>query len=63
MEVMQMQTTESDTPAEPTIHGVTIVQEGNGGYSFTVRHTGHFRLQDYEELELAVSSARLVKRR
>jgi len=48
---------------EPTIHGVTIVQEGNGGYSFRVQHSGEFRLQDYEVLEFQVRSARLVRQR
>ena len=48
---------------DPTIYGVTIIQEGNGGYSFSVKHSGDFKLQDYDELELEVKSARLVKRK
>jgi hypothetical protein len=48
---------------EPRIHGVKIVQEANGCYGFTLRHTGPFRLKDFQELELEVSSARLVKKR
>jgi len=57
-----MEATGLEHSSEPRIFGVKIYQEENGAYSFTVRHSGLFRLGDYEELELEVKSARLVKR-
>ena len=47
---------------KPEIHGVKIYHYGDGCYGFSVRHTGTFRLRDYEELDLEVKSARLVRR-
>ena len=44
------------------IHRVKIYQETNGCYSFSVRHTGRFKMSDYEEIVLQVRSARLVRR-
>jgi len=44
------------------ISRVRIFREGNFAYQFVVQHTGRFNLQDYEELELEVRSARLVKK-
>jgi len=58
-----MQTTKLDHLGPGKIFGVRIYQEGNGCYSFSVKHSGPFRLQDYEELELEVKSARLVRKR
>ena len=63
MEVIKTQTSELVNVIEPKIFGVKICQEGDGGYSFSVKHSGDFRLQDYDELELEVKSARLVKRK
>jgi hypothetical protein len=45
------------------IYRVKIYQNTNGCYSFSVRHAGHFKLCDYEEIVLKVQSARLVKRK
>jgi len=47
---------------EPQIYGVRIYHDGKGGYHFSVRHTGQFKLCDYEQLDLEIASARLVKR-
>jgi hypothetical protein len=57
-----MQSVEVDQLGEPKIYGVKIYQEGNGCYSFSVRHSGPFRLEDYDELEVEVKSARLVRK-
>ena len=62
-EVIKTQTSELEHVHEPRIYKVKICQEGNGGYSFSVKHSGDFRLQDYEELDLEVTSARLVRRK
>ena len=51
-----------DWTKKTTIHGVNITQHAPGCYSISVRHSGPFRLDDYETLDLEVKSARLVKR-
>ena len=48
--------------SEPKIFGVKLHLD-NGCYRFSFRHTGDFRLNDYEELDLEVMSAKLVKRK
>ena len=58
-----MKTSEINGLSAVKIYGVRIYQEGNGCYSFSVRHSGEFKLNDYEELELEVTSARLVRKR
>jgi len=59
MEVIRMQIEES---YEPQIYGVKIYNDGKGGHHFSFRHTGQFKLGDYEQLDLEIASARLVKR-
>jgi len=54
--------TELENLSEPKIYGVKISQDENQCYCISVRHTGAFRLADYEELEFQVTSARLVRR-
>ena len=45
------------------IYGVRIlVDEESGAHHLCFQHTGDFRLSDYEELDLQVLSARLVRR-
>jgi len=51
-------------PDRVDIYGVRIsVYDRGGSYGLCFRHTGDFRLNDYEELDLEVKSARLVKRK
>lgn len=47
---------------EPRIFGLKIFQPSPGCYSISVKHTGEFRLDDYEELDLDVCCSRLQKR-
>ena len=53
----------SDGLSRPKIYRVKIFHHGKGCYSFSFRHTGDFRLNDYEELDFAVIDARLVRRK
>jgi hypothetical protein len=62
MEVTKMQNSKPECMSEPKIYGVKISQDGDTGYCISVRHTGHFRLSDYEELDIEVKSVKLVKR-
>jgi hypothetical protein len=48
--------------SEPKIYGLKI-HVNNGCYSMSFRHIGEFVLNDYEELDLKVMSAKLVKRK
>jgi len=57
-----MQPENPNQPSNVKIYQVKICQDTNGCYSFSVRHTGHFKLCDYEEIELEVRSAKLVER-
>lgn len=54
--------TEASNADAMEIRGVRIFQESSGTYRFIVRHIGPFRLDDYEEIELEVNSARGVKK-
>ena len=47
---------------EPRIYGLKISQDPGGGFRISVRHSGFFSLKDYEELDLEVKSARLVRK-
>ena len=60
--VIKTRYSELDNIAEPRIYGLKICQEGDGSYCFSVKHTGGFRLQDYDEIEFKVKSATFVKR-
>jgi hypothetical protein len=62
MEVIRMQNNRIYEAGEPEVYGVTISQDGMGGYCISVRHSGVFRLKDYEQIDLEVSSVRLVRR-
>ena len=62
MEVIKTQKTELERLPEPKVYGVKITQDGDKCYCISVKHTGEFRLSDYEELEFEVKSARLVRR-
>ena len=60
--MIKTQNAELELLAEPRIYGVKISLDGDKSYCISVKHTGHFNLRDYEELELEVKSARLVRR-
>ena len=45
------------------ISRVRIFPEGNFAYQFVIQHNGHFKLQDYEEFDLEIKSARLIRKR
>ena len=62
MEVVKTECMELDRVREPEIYGVKITLDAGGCYCISVRHAGHFRLKDYEELDLEVKSARLVQK-
>ena len=57
-----MQTLISQTTSEPKLYRLRICQDGKGSYAMSFTHTGQFRLIDYEEVELEIAGARLVKR-
>ena len=62
MEVIKTQNTEVECLAEPKICGVKISQDGDKCYCISVRHTGNFKLSDYDELDIEVKSAKLTQR-
>jgi len=62
-EVIEMQTLISQDTSEPKLYRLRICQDGKGSYAMSFTHTGQFRLIDYEEVELEIAGARLVKRR
>ena len=61
-EVVKTKTTENELRSEPRIYGVKISQHADRCYGISVRHTGHFRLKDYEEIDFEVKSVKLVRR-
>jgi len=61
-EVLEMQTCITPDAAEPKLYRLRICQDGKGSYAMSFTHTGQFRLVDYEEVELEIAGARLVKR-
>ena len=61
-EVIKTQSAKLKHLHEPTIYGLNISQDAGGCFCISVRHSGHFRLKDYEELDLEVKSARLVRK-
>ena len=61
-EVIEMQTLTSQDISEPKLYRLRICQDGKGSYAMSFTHTGQFRLIDYEEVELEIAGARLVKR-
>jgi hypothetical protein len=63
MEVIEMQTCTSQDTSEPKLYRLRICQEGRGSYAMSFTHTGQFRLIDYQEVELEIAGARLVRRR
>ena len=52
----------SQDTSEPKLYRLRICQDGQGSYAMSFTHTGQFRLIDYEEVELEIAGARLVKR-
>jgi len=48
---------------EPKIYRVKIIVNEDGCYWFSFKHAGEFKLNDYEELDFKVESAKLVRRK
>ena len=63
MDVIKTESTELAHLPEPKIYGVRISQDANGCFCISVRHTGPFRLMDYELLDFETKSVRLVKKK
>lgn len=61
MEVINMQVNEYEESLGPKIYGLRICRNTDGCYCLSFRHTGNFSLNDYEELDLKVMSATLVR--
>jgi hypothetical protein len=61
-EVIKMQSAKLKQLHQPRIYGLKIFQDPGGGFRISVRHSGFFSLKDYEELDLEVKSARLVRK-
>jgi len=61
-EVTVMQNPKPDPMEELKIYSLRISKGGPAGTSLTFRHTGDFRLNDYEDIELTIADARLVRR-
>ena len=57
-----MQTLISQDTSEPKLYRLRICQDGRGSYAMSFTHTGEFRLIDYDEVDLEIAAARLVKR-
>ena len=57
-----MQICEQQETSEPKLYRLRICQEGSGNYALSFTHTGRFRLIDYEEVELEIAGAKLVRR-
>ena len=62
-EVIEMQTCITQDAAEPKLYRLRICQDGKGSYAMSFTHTGQFRLVDYEEVEMEITGAKLVRRR
>ena len=58
LEVIQM-----EELLEPKIYRVKINVNEDGCYWFSFKHAGEFKLNDYEELDFKVESAKLVRRK
>ena len=61
-EVVKTEPETHDPSGKTRIHGINITQHTPGCYCISVKHTGPFSLRDYEQLDLEIKSARLVKR-
>ena len=57
-----MQNCTSHDTSEPRRHRLRICQDGHGNYDMSFTHAGQFQLIDYEEVELEIAAARLVKK-
>jgi hypothetical protein len=57
-----MEVTEQEQSEEPKIVGLKILQQWPTGTSLSFRYSGDFRLSDYEEIDLEVTVARLVRK-
>ena len=56
-----MQINEYEESLRPKIYGLRIYRNTDGCYCLSFRHTGNFSLNDFEELDLKIISATLVR--
>jgi len=61
-QVVKTESEKNDTSDDVRIYGVSITQHMPGCYAISVRHSGPFRLDECERLEIEAKSARIVKR-
>ena len=48
--------------SEPKILGLKINQDEPGCYRYSFKHSGDFKLSDYEEIEFVVLTAKMVRK-
>jgi hypothetical protein len=58
-----MQTLIAQDSSESRLCRLRICQDGQGSYAMSFTYSGQFQLIDYEEVELEIAGARLVRRR
>jgi len=58
-----MQNCTSHDTSEPRLYRLRICQDGQGSYAMSFTYSDQFQLIDYEEVELEIAGARLVRRR
>jgi len=56
-----MQETEKQKKDQIKIYGIKIYRNPGGCYQFSVVHSGPFRLQDYDALELKTNTVKMVR--
>ena len=44
------------------IYGIKITRESTGCYGFSIKHSGPFKLSDYDELELRANAVKMIPR-
>ena len=57
-----MQIVNNEKSVEPKIFGVRIRNHGPGAYALAFRHSGDFKLDDFDELDFEVVSTKLIKK-
>ena len=62
MEVVKTQQTELQQNDKVKIYGVKIRRDAAGCFEFSVVHSGPFKFQDYDELELKANAVKMVRR-
>ena len=57
-----MQQKEFQKSEKVKIYGIKIYRDGAGCFEFSVVHSGPFKFQDYDELELKANAVKMVRR-